>query len=648
MSGNGRQHYIGLCLSGIQEYMVNDFVHAAVKRTVERGAKLLIYTSFSDMLNSSSFDLGEKKVFDHIDYKRLDGLIIMGETIKDEAVLDSMVKKAKEHGVFTVCVDKSLDGCFNIEYDYRKAFEEIVRHVIEKHGCRTVNLVAGVKGNEFSEERVESCRAVMAAHGIELDSRRILYGDFWSGPTEREFDAFMKSGLEMPDVFICCNDTMAITVCTKLKEYGFSVPGDVLVTGFDGIIEEQYHIPRLTTGKQDTELAGEKAVDAVLDHVNGIDVGNSCIIEHKVILAHSCGCKKIDYREATGQITPLFAMFTEDKCFDTFMSDFSISASAANTISELSEKILANRVYYGYYYYALSLNEDFMNISDDYEKFITDSEENQSSTRLILCETLFDRNFPPCFADGPQHFDEAAESISVFLFWALHFQGKNVGCGTIGMSTGIDGFTANDDIRHMTKYSRSLNHVLEIANSQSVLKKVIAKLQDLYIRDHTGLYNRNGFFGEIAKHISNAKRNPKRTTYLVVISVDMDGLKFINDTYGHGEGDIAIKTVANALISVWGASEICSRFGGDEFTVASVCANDPENVGKNLIENIKKQLDNFNATSGKPYRVESSFGMQYAKIDKDFDVDALIKQADALMYSEKVKHHRSRSASREH
>ncbi|MDE6592122.1 MAG: diguanylate cyclase, partial [Oscillospiraceae bacterium] len=113
-------------------------------------------------------------------------------------------------------------------------------------------------------------------------------------------------------------------------------------------------------------------------------------------------------------------------------------------------------------------------------------------------------------------------------------------------------------------------------------------------------------------------------------------------TYGHAEGDVAIKAISAALISIWGENEVCSRFGGDEFTVASFAREYPESQGQDIIKRVKQSLAQFNSCSGKPYPVGSSFGMYYEKITKDTVLDNLIKVADDLMYKEKIGHKESR------
>ncbi|MGN0641989.1 MAG: GGDEF domain-containing protein [Huintestinicola sp.] len=631
--------FIGICLCKIQESFQTDFVKAVAKRAYEYGFKVIIYNSFADLYYKDGYTLGEAKIFDVIDFDMLSGLILLPETMKDKDMVEKLVSKAHEKNVFVVTADYRIDGCYNIMFNYRSAFEAIVRHVIEKHGCRTINMVAGIKGNDFSEERVSCFKKVLLEYGIEPEEDRILYGDFWADPTEKAFDEFMAKGLPLGDAFLCANDSMAMTICSKLAKCGYSVPEDVIVTGFDGIFAEQFHIPRLTTAKQDTELAGEKAVDAVAAHISGRDVGSLCLVDHKVAWTQSCGCKPIDYREATGNITPLFEMVTDEEYFDEYMSSFCTQTSKANGLDELAECVNRHLNPFHWYYICIVLENDFMNLYDTCEMF-EPKENSGNARRLIFLQNDDEKYTKSYYSDKePDRLQRAYDKYNVFVSWAIHFQEKNIGFVTSALSTGCDGLKSNADFKHLAKFSRNLNHVLEIANAQAMQKKVIARLQDLYIRDYvTGLYNRRGFYTEINRFVTETQLNKDGNKYLIVISVDMDGLKQINDTYGHAEGDIAIKTIANALLSCWGENEICSRFGGDEFMVASICSGDPERKSEELVSKMRSYLDAANATTEKPYVVNCSFGAFSKKIADDFSVDDLIKSADDLMYKEKAKH----------
>lgn len=640
--GRKKQHFIGLCIASLTNDLTHDIFIAINERICEYGFKLLVFNSFADLYNNDAYEIGEGKVYDLIPFDKLDGLIIVSESIKNDEIKENIIHNAHEHDVFTVVIDGKAEGCYNISFNYRNAFEAIVRHVIQKHGCRTINLIAGMRNNPFSDERIEAFRKVLAEYNIPYEEERILYGDFWSEPTVRAIDEFMKSGIPVGDAFICCNDSMAMAACERLKHYGLNVPDDVIVTGFDGIHAEQYHLPRLTTAQQNVKGAGHKAVDAIASHLEGRHSDNFAIVEHKVVWSHSCGCKAIDYHEASSHITPLFNMSDTAKAFDTFMFQFNNTASKVESTEDLSRIIIKFTAMFGYYYITVCVNGNFMHLSRDYSKYIKVPDDTDSSKNLILTECFDGQQLTPYYAEKPQHLEENFKKFNCFVYWPIHFQDLSVGYGVCAMSTGCDGLVANADMNNFIKYTRNLNHVLEMANNQSVMKQVIAKLQDLYIRDHvTGLYNRRGFYTEINRVI-NAANECSEEKHLIIISLDMDGLKYINDTYGHAEGDEALKEISSALISIWGESEICSRFGGDEFTIASICSTDPDKRGKELIDSIQKHMDNYNEVSGKPYKVRGSFGMYHDIITPDIFVDNLIKEADDLMYKEKSCHKETR------
>ncbi|MFT3950792.1 MAG: GGDEF domain-containing protein [Oscillospiraceae bacterium] len=155
----------------------------------------------------------------------------------------------------------------------------------------------------------------------------------------------------------------------------------------------------------------------------------------------------------------------------------------------------------------------------------------------------------------------------------------------------------------------------------------------MYIHDPlTGLYNRRGFFqilsGVFAKRETNAS--------LMVLSIDIDDLKTINDKFGHLEGDNAIKTVAKALSSISIRDEICARFGGDEFIVAGV--NESLEYSRQFSQRFLEFIDYYNKHSDKPYQVVASIGETIGERKSISSIDELIAAADFRMYEQKAAH----------
>jgi diguanylate cyclase (GGDEF)-like protein len=117
---------------------------------------------------------------------------------------------------------------------------------------------------------------------------------------------------------------------------------------------------------------------------------------------------------------------------------------------------------------------------------------------------------------------------------------------------------------------------------------------------------------------------------LTLFFADLDGLKVINDTHGHGEGDDAIRAAAAVLRSTFRQDDIVSRIGGDEFAVLSRADN------LDSLPEIERRLDArfdaFNAASGKPYRLGCSLGGTVIAADSTEPLDDVLAQADRLLY----------------
>lgn len=141
----------------------------------------------------------------------------------------------------------------------------------------------------------------------------------------------------------------------------------------------------------------------------------------------------------------------------------------------------------------------------------------------------------------------------------------------------------------------------------------------------TRLDNRTAFRNAI--HVARTM-NPLR---LCVAMIDMDGLKAINDRYGHHAGDDAIRTLAATMRLVFDRKTRLMRLGGDEFAVLEF-SDDPAAIYEKLC-NVEERLAQHNAISGKPYRVAFSYGLACSREGEH--LDDLLKRCDNLMYERK-------------
>ncbi len=164
------------------------------------------------------------------------------------------------------------------------------------------------------------------------------------------------------------------------------------------------------------------------------------------------------------------------------------------------------------------------------------------------------------------------------------------------------------------------------------LKLMEEKLRNLSLTDElTGLYNRRGFFtmAEPLLKLANRHKNP-----VFLLYADLDNLKEINDKRGHHEGDQAIKDTVSVLKETFRETDIIARMGGDEFVVIPVAGKkeDAEIVMARFKQNIREQ----NEKIGRPYKLSISVGMSWYDPENPRSMDNLLKQAEKLMYEEKV------------
>jgi len=115
--------------------------------------------------------------------------------------------------------------------------------------------------------------------------------------------------------------------------------------------------------------------------------------------------------------------------------------------------------------------------------------------------------------------------------------------------------------------------------------------------------------------------------------VDLDGLKWINDTLGHEEGDKALIEAATVLKETFRASDIIARLGGDEF--AALAVDITEENSEIFTARFQSLIDRRNNQKNRKYRLSISMGGSYYDPENPCSIDELMASADKLMYKQK-------------
>lgn len=178
--------------------------------------------------------------------------------------------------------------------------------------------------------------------------------------------------------------------------------------------------------------------------------------------------------------------------------------------------------------------------------------------------------------------------------------------------------------------SRPLHFIFQIQDVTE-RKRAEAAIQTLSLADElTGLYNRRGFLAFCKQHLNSIRRTNRG---IVIVYADLDGLKEINDSFGHTEGDRALVKTAQLLKETFRSSDVLGRWGGDEFTI--LAAVDPDGGKEKLMERLMEKFVNYNALKLSPYDLSISIGLAQLDPAANQSMEDLMIAADAAMYENK-------------
>ena len=173
------------------------------------------------------------------------------------------------------------------------------------------------------------------------------------------------------------------------------------------------------------------------------------------------------------------------------------------------------------------------------------------------------------------------------------------------------------------------------------LQEAHDKIQKLYLSDDlTELYNRRGFMLLAQQALLHAARRRK---HAVLVFIDIDGLKHVNDTSGHDAGDVMLVNAARVLRKTFRQSDVIARMGGDEFCALALDADD----GKAVQHRIARGFARYNANSQAEHKLAASVGVVEVSPDADpgHTLEELLVHADRAMYADKRSRGKARSSS---
>ena len=596
--------------------LVESTLHG-LKRYIDEheNVRLCIFDCFGKDQGNEK-DHSEYAIFDLPDLTQFDGVLIQSNQIVLRSARDKLARRVAALGLPAISIGCDLEGCISLGIDDRSAQRDIALHVIRDHGARRLVYITGILDNGCPEGALRRDGFLDACRQFDIpeDNITILPGTWRTDDGLRYARRWIEEGNALPDAFVCGNDEMALGVMEALKEKGYRIPEDVLVTGYDNVSSAELSNPRLSTVFGDTAELDYYALDQLVHMVDSGEKRPLPPFGHQLVCSESCGCSET---ARPGAVRDKYFQQTRFlKSFYALQDEMAEKLFEASDLTELMETVKKNHNIFGCSDVYLCVNDYYF---DNYDKSLWDNDSKTFGDQMVLAsgdtESFSSVRFPT-----RQLLPGSMIRAERFLvFYPLHYNTYSIG------------YVAMDGISEAAKLNlhESIINFLEIAienvRKKCLLRKLNGVLDDLYVHDAlTGLYNRFGYkrFGQRVYERFLVEDGGAQ-----VLFIDMDEMKCINDQYGHDAGDEAIRIVARALESSCGTRDFIMRYGGDEFLAIAAPRE------RNLEEKIQAAIRKANEKS--PFTLSISIGIIRADAAAGRSLDEWVKTADSLMYKRK-------------
>lgn len=560
--------------------------------------------------------------------------------------------------IISIGVDLPFTNSYSLKTDCSQAYDEIFQHLTQVHGCnRIAFLSANNTKSEEAAKRYNEYIEMLNKYGLQFDPNLVFDGNYTLTSGEAAFESFSSKKDITFDALICANDQMALGAMNALTRLGVSIPEDVKVFGFDNTIQARNVIPSLCSISQQIFIQGMCAAEMALNVLTDKPVEKQNVIPLKVMYRQSCGCIGLN-----------------DQHSDFLSDDGQLLQKDRPSHNHTVEEYVTANTERNNMYYLLDALQNSESLTDLFTRFVQimytidlrriavclyeepivrqkgepftlpskvelalaiDREHRWTKINpgltfdpheQILPDEIFDEDYAPYIMEALFH----GEKQYGYVLYKLPRNHLSLSSIYIKM--------ISNAITSAYEYTRKQIENQNLSDKNEELEKNNSKLQIYSKTDElTQIYNRRGFLFSGQKVLALAHARGKEG---IVIFCDMDGLKKINDTYGHEMGDAAIISEALALTRTFSMDSVIGRLSGDEFAIITMeytIADFPK-LYKKILKNCKT------IAKERKFPFELSVSAGAVKFDyNDTDLQTLLSQADSEQYKEKRKKHSSRS-----
>ena len=623
---------IAVLVCGWAQYFLYDFLQGVEKIAKENNADVYIfncydYVEFSGYPNATGFS-----IYRLINYEEYDGIIILSDLIKNPRVLEMERQRILKSGKPAVSINLKLKDISCMRIDNYTGFYELVTHLIKDHNARNLFYIDGNENSLDFTERRKAFRMALQDNQIELNRENIFtveHSSFNYGYNAAS--EIFSSDRKLPDAIVCANDLIALGVLKAAAERNIKIPEQLKIAGYDGNYFAKNVIPAISTVNDNAFKIGTESAKRVL---TGFTEVQDFKIKSMPIYQGSCGCES--------------KIITDQKLFSLkFLSEISQSENFAAQLNQIEEiftdaadvfTLLTNLELFFSKSHAFEGSDFCIFLKADWASVLINSEENLpqnlSYGNQVQAITSIQNNvkYPreiiktKDLIPSKMHSDECNTFLFIPIFNHSYVHGYFVCKNSLSMISNYHGH----------QWTRTFGACIERFRKKNMYKQMSQQFLRLSTRDAlSGMLNRVGM-EKLAKPFYQQNKHNGLTT--VLFFVDINSMKTINDKFGHLHGDLAVKTIAQAVLQVVPRNWLCIRYGGDEFLVVG---NSKNYNGEDYCKMITQMVLKKSSTMHLPYNLSASVGTLSVPANSPLSLEEAIEKVDEIMYEQKQMFHKT-------
>lgn len=622
---------IAVLITALDTYAQAETLKGIEEYGKSHGYNIAVFLWFAGATERDRQSVGEMNIACLPDLNLFDGVIFFANALHVEVNRQKLLDLMEGVTCPIVGVGCKVKDCISVYTDNYVSMRKLMEYFVVEKQLERIHFVKGVEGNADSEARYQAYVDVLTENGISIEAERVTSGDFYVYGGELAIREILSSDLPFPEAIVCANDIMAITVCDLLEEIGYRIPEDVMVSGYDYSVEGQNHTPKLTSVRSRFEEIGTTACKTLIDILDGVDIQDDIYLEDEIILNESCGCSTSSHiqDDAANFYNPP-EIIQRKLIQDMIEVEKDIMQIDGFEDWKKSLQLFINHINPPEFYCCVNENfvEDVFETDAIYQDDMSIEEQLAYSPTVDVIMAYKNGMFKskPSF-ESRYAFDEMfkeSEKKKVYIFSPLHYLER-----TFGYFIFVDSIFPKGNLLYINWLIR-MGAFLEMICKRSLLENAMNRLDDIYVCDSmTGVYNRFGmerFFSDIKKKCLMSR------SCMQLSSINIDGLKRINDEFGHEEGDRIIKVAADILQKKAGNFKVV-RFGVDEFIVMGTVKSAKE--VEVYWDNVWQEVDKYNETMKVNAELSMSYGYELFKMEVETSLADCIRVTEKKMYENK-------------